>query len=111
MAHNGWDSLCELGRDWGGVEQWLMCEKEVTKRSKEGENSYTEKASLSLRSYGHKWVNFKILLKVQDPQQTGPQIEGEHMGTHKTGLWMLYIKKYHEVLFPLCLVEFSEKKE
>lgn len=88
-----------------------MCEKEVTKMSKEGENSYTENANPSLRSDGHKWVNFKMLLKVQDPQQSGPQIEGEYVGTHKPGLWMLYIKKYHEVLFLLCLVENYEKKE
>lgn len=57
-----------------------MYEKRSTGRI-EGEDSYTEKASPTLKSGDHIWVNSKMSLKVQESQQTGSHIEGKCMGT------------------------------
>lgn len=54
---------------------------EVVTKMRKGENSYTEKASTGLSSDGHKGLNYKMSLKVQDPQQTESRIKVEHMGT------------------------------
>lgn len=55
---------------------------EVVTKMRKGENSYTEKASTGLTSHGDKGLNYKMSLKVQDPQLTESCIKVEHMGTN-----------------------------
>lgn len=109
LAHSGRDPLCEVDRDGGGVEQWLMCKK----RSPGGEKERKATQKEQVKVWGHMFIHESIAryhYRYRNPNKLGDRLQVSKWGQIRLDYgWC--ISRNIVGYSSFCLVRHHEKEQ